>query len=302
MLVLVAVVAWCGGVAMAADINAWQKINPALGLDAKPLDTFDDPAAPQEFYEEEVYEVTYPEGGEYDPQEYDYVPTDLPFKLPFKLDKKQVAVAMKLLKEAVKPILKSKRLREAVAYVDDTLAGYTGDVETQLYVRFILDSAQDIYEGKEGQLHSMVKGFFTDGGDEATARTIDDVWRSYVSPAMEEWVYSPMRRYIVAPVREMFYEPMSNYLGDFAERMGSFLGFYSSDELYHNQYPQYYNRWSNGINEFAKRISSMTSQARQGLEVAARVIEAQEANEFARSCGDGCEPATVEDADLAVQQ
>lgn len=296
---LVAVVAWCG-VAMGAEpINTWQKINPALGLDAKPLDNFQETVAPEEYYEEEAYEVTYPEGGEYD-HEYDYNPTDLPFKLPFKLDKKQVAVAMKLLKEAVKPILKSKRLRETVAYVDDALQSYTGDVETQLYVRFVLDSAQDIYEGKEGQLQTMVKGFFTDGGDEATARTIDEVWESYVSPVMNDYLYQPMRRYIVAPIREMFYDPMSNYLGDFAERMGSFLGFYSSDELYHNQYPQYYNRWSNGINEFAKRISSMTSQARQGLEVAARVIEAQEANELARSCGGACEPAKAED--LAIQQ
>lgn len=298
---LVAVVAWCG-VAMGAEpINAWQKINPALGLDAKPLENFQETAAPEEYYEEEAYEVTYPEGGEYD-HEYDYNPTDLPFKLPFKLDKKQVAVAMKLLKEAVKPILKSKRLREAVAYVDDALQSYTGDVETQLYVRFVLDSAQDVYEGKEGQLQTMVKGFFADGGDEATARTIDEMWESYVSPAMNDWLYRPLRRYIVAPVREMLYDPVSNYLGDFAERMGSFLGFYSSDELYHNQYPQYYNRWSNGINEFAKRISSMTSQARQGLEVAARVIEAQEANELARSCGGACEPAKAEDADLALQQ
>jgi len=299
MLVVVAVVAWCG-LAMAAEppVNTWQKINPALGLDAKPQDTVQE-TNPEEYYEEETYEITYPEAEEYD-HEYDYVPTDLPFKLPFKLDKKQVAVAMKLLKEAVKPVLKSKRLREALAYVDNALASYTGDVETQLYVRFILDSAQDIYEGKEGQLHTMVKGFFADGGDEATARTIDEMWESYVSPAMEEYVYTPIRRYFVTPVREMFYEPVSTYVADFAERIGSFMGFYSSDELYHNQYPQYYNRWSNGINEFAKRISSMTSQARQGLEVAARVIEAQEANELARSCAGGCEPA--EDADLAIQQ
>nr|XP_027210666.1 uncharacterized protein LOC113804036 [Penaeus vannamei] len=87
------------------------------------------------------------------------------------MDKKQIAVAMKLLKEAVKPILKSKALREAVAYLDDSLSSFNGDIETQLYLRLVLDSAQDIYEGKEAaQIHTILKEYITDMSDEETAR------------------------------------------------------------------------------------------------------------------------------------
>ncbi|XP_037792322.1 uncharacterized protein LOC119587712 [Penaeus monodon] len=241
------------------------------------------------------------EGEDEDEEEEMHIP-ELPFKLPFKMDKKQIAVAMKLLKEAVKPILKSKALRETVAYLDDYLASYNGDIETQLYLRLVLDSAQDIYEGKEaGQIHAIVKDFFTDMSDEETARTIEDVW-DYMSPTVDEWFYTPLRKYLVAPVRDYLYYPVSNAINDFADRIGRFMNSDYDSSYVSVQYPQY-QRWSDSVNRFTNRISKWTTQARRSLETAARVLEAQDEQYEARACGGSCGSATLEEdpSDFAVQ-
>lgn len=166
LLLLVSALACFAGVVRASEppVSPWQVLNPPLeaDLDLNPLQN----TYPEE-YEADSNVTVYEDEDE---EEEMHIP-ELPFKLPFKMDKKQIAVAMKLLKEAVKPILKSKALRETVAYLDDYLASYNGDIETQLYLRLVLDSAQDIYEGKEaGQIHAIVKDFFTDMSDEVSVK------------------------------------------------------------------------------------------------------------------------------------
>ncbi|XP_063593382.1 uncharacterized protein LOC134770441 [Penaeus indicus] len=298
LLLLVSALACFAGVARASEppVSPWQVLNPPLEAD---LDVYS-------------AQNTYPEEYEADPDVPDYedeleeeeemhIP-ELPFKLPFKLDKKQVDVAMKILKEAVKPILKSRALREYVAYFDDSLASYNGDIETQLYLRLALDSAQDIYEGKEaGQIHSVVKEFFTDMSDEETARTIEDMW-DYVSPAMDEWFYAPVRKYLVDPVRDYLYYPVSNAINDFADRIGRFMNNDYDSSYVSVQYPQY-QRWSDSVNRFTNRISKWTSQARRSLETAAKVLEAQDEQYEARACGGSCGSTALEEdsTDLDVQ-
>lgn len=168
LLLLVSALACLGGVARASEppVSPWQVLNPPLRGEG-------------DAYDIGPLENTYPEEQEtdanvatYEDEEEEYIP-ELPFKLPFKMDKKQVAVAMKLLKEAVKPILKSKSLRETLAYFDEALASFSSDIETQLYLRLILDSAQDLYEGKESaQIHMIMKDFFTDMSDEVSVENI----------------------------------------------------------------------------------------------------------------------------------
>ncbi|XP_042873927.1 uncharacterized protein LOC122254340 [Penaeus japonicus] len=293
LLLLVSALACLGGVARASEppVSPWQVLNPPLREEG-------------DAYDIGPLENTYPEEQEtdanvatYEDEEEEYIP-ELPFKLPFKMDKKQVAVAMKLLKEAVKPILKSKSLRETLAYFDEALASFSSDIETQLYLRLILDSAQDLYEGKESaQIHMIMKDFFTDMSDEETARTIDDVW-DYMSPAMDEWFYTPVREYLVAPVRDYVYYPFSNAINDFADRIGRLMGgrydFYDGVE-----YPQY-QRWSDRVNMITSRISKLTSITRRSLEDAVTVLDAQD-NEFAaRACGGACGSSSLDD-DLSAQ-
>lgn len=124
----------------------WQALNPAVATPEK--------AKPQR---EEVMLT---------PEE-EFLVNNIPFKLPFKMDRKQTAVAMKLMKEAVKPIIKSKTLHETVSYVDDLLHFLVDDIETQMYMNFFLDFMQDIYEGKEReQVDKIVKSFIYDNSDE----------------------------------------------------------------------------------------------------------------------------------------
>lgn len=99
--------------------------------------------------------------------EEEFLVNNIPFKLPFKMDKKQTAVAMKLMKEAVKPIIKSKTLQETVSYVDDLLHFLVDDVETQMYMTLFLDFMQEIYEGKEREhVDKIVGSFITGNSDE----------------------------------------------------------------------------------------------------------------------------------------
>ncbi|XP_047491740.1 uncharacterized protein LOC125040974 [Penaeus chinensis] len=299
LLLLVSALACFAGVARASEppVSPWQVLNPPLEADFD-IDSLQN-TYPEEY--EADSNVTVYEDEEEEEEEEMHIP-ELPFKLPFKLDKKQIAVAMKLLKEAVKPILKSRTFRETVAYLDDSLASYKDDIETQLYLRLALDSAQDIYEGKEaGQIHSIVKEFFTDMSDEETARTIEDMW-DYVSPAMDVWFYTPVRKYLVDPVREYLYYPVSNVINDFADRIGRFMNNDYDSSYVSVQYPQY-QRWSDSVNRFTNRISKWTSQARRSLETAARVIEAQDEQYEARACGGSCGDTNLEEAaiDLDVQ-
>nr|XP_027219980.1 uncharacterized protein LOC113812312 isoform X2 [Penaeus vannamei] len=293
LLLVVSALACLAGVARASEppVSPWQVLNPPLEAESDTLDL--DPLQntyPEE-YESDSNVTAYED--EEEEEGYTHVP-ELPFKLPFKMDKKQIAVAMKLLKEAVKPILKSKALREAVAYLDDSLSSFNGDIETQLYLRLVLDSAQDIYEGKEAaQIHTILKEYITDMSDEETARTIDDVW-DYVSPAMDEWFYAPVRKYLVAPVRDYVYYPFSNAINDFADRIGRFMNNGYDSSYVSVEYPQY-QRWSDTVNRFTNRISSWTTQARHSLEVAARVLDAQDAVYESRACGGSCGSTSLDE-------
>ena len=65
---------------------------------------------------------------------------------------------MKLLREAVKPVVTSESLKEMVEYVDDAVHAFIEDVETQLYLRLVLDTTQEIYEKKEStQINRMIE-------------------------------------------------------------------------------------------------------------------------------------------------
>ncbi|XP_068216691.1 uncharacterized protein [Palaemon carinicauda] len=120
---------------------------------------------------------------------------------------------------------------------------------------------------------------------QATARTLGSVWRSYLSPALDNYVVDPMRSYVLDPVRSYLYEPISDYVNDFAERIETWMD--GSQRPYIDvQYPEnYYRRWSERVNSYASRISDWASQARQGLEMARRMLEIQDEGRC-YSCGD----------------
>lgn len=285
MLVFLGVLACMSVGVLSAEppVSPWQALNPSLG---EPTRAEIDAA--QEEFDDTPYDVTYPEGHNETERQYhqeeDDMMAELPFKLPFKMDKKQSAVAMKLLKEAVKPVLKSKRLQEFVAYLDDSIASYRSDLESQMYVTLVLDSLQEIYEGKEtSELNIILKRFFENMSDEETARTLDSVWRSYVTPVLTSYIYNPMRNYVVTPVRSYIYEPITNYVSEFAERIGTWME--SSRRPYIDiQYPEY-SRWSQTFNDYANRISDWTAQARDGLAVARRMLELQDEARGCYDCG-----------------
>lgn len=158
---MVGLVACLGGVLSQQEppVSPWQALNPAL---AGPVSS----EVPQPQYQ--------PPRPEHDrtqlsPEE-EFLVNNMPFKLPFKMEKKQIAVAMKLLKEAAKPVVKSKVLRQSVAYLDEVVRAYVDDIEMQMYMSFVLDSLQDFYDGKEAtQFHKFMRGFLGDlSGDEVS--------------------------------------------------------------------------------------------------------------------------------------
>ncbi|XP_045615220.1 uncharacterized protein [Procambarus clarkii] len=262
-------------------VSPWQALNPSLA-EKTPYEE------PEDIEAEETYEPSTLEANDttYLTPEEEYLISNIPIKLPFKMEKKQLAVAMKLLKEAAKPIIKSKTLRQTVAYLDSALGAYSEDLELQMYMTLLFDSLQDLYEGKEAvQLHKIMRGFFTDISDEATARAIDDVWRSTL-----ELVYDPVRNYVVQPVNNYLVGPISTAVNGFAERIGKWMG--NRKHYVNVQYPESYARWSDAMSSYASRLSDWTSQARQGIELAARMLEAQDQ---ARSCVTDCKPHSVSD-------
>ena len=99
--------------------------------------------------------------------EEEFLVSHMPFKLPFKMDKKQIAVTMKLLKEAMKPVIKSKTLQDTVAYIDDVLHYFTLNKDAQMYVTLFFDFMQDVYENKQAdRVDKIVRGFIADNSDE----------------------------------------------------------------------------------------------------------------------------------------
>ncbi|MPC67412.1 hypothetical protein E2C01_061587 [Portunus trituberculatus] len=161
--------------------------------------------------------------------EEEFLVSNIPFKLPFKMDKKQTAVAMKLLKEAMKPVIKSKTLQDTVAYIDDALEYFVHDRDTQMYVTLFFDFMQDVYEGKQAErVDKIVRGFINDNSDEVTARTINDVW-NYVADPFDRYFFDTMRSYVVRPI--------SKAMNSFAERIGTWMG--NDNTLPHTPYNSY---------------------------------------------------------------
>ncbi|XP_071546791.1 uncharacterized protein [Panulirus ornatus] len=272
-------------------VSPWQVLNPPLESPAHY-----GPSEPQA-YRHESYEPTYTELSDDDTElspEEEFLVSNIPFRLPFKMEKKQLAVVMKLLKEAVKPIIKSKTLRVTLAYFDELLASYNDDPETQMYMSLFLDSLQDMYEGKEAvRFNKIVKGIFTDISDEETARTLNDMWRSTV-----DYVYDPVRTFVVRPMRSFLFEPISNAVSDFADRIG--LWAIDNPTELNVDYPESFERWSQAMGLLTRRLSNWSSKARNGIEYAARMLEAQDEG---RSCAGGCHPdsTSVVGADASVE-
>ncbi|XP_053634082.1 uncharacterized protein [Cherax quadricarinatus] len=272
LLALVSALVFMGVCASASEPGAspWQALNPAL-TDTNPYKETEADTT------QETFEPTHLEANatsELTPEE-EFLVSNIPINLPFKMEKKQLAVAMKLLKEAVKPIIKNKALHQTVAYIDSLLGAYREDLELQMYMTLLLDSFQDMFEGKEAvQFHKVLRGFFTEISDEATARTIDDMWRSTM-----DLVSDPFRDYFVRPVNNYLVAPISNAVSGFADRIGRWMG--SRKHYVNVKYPESYSRWSEAMSTYANRLSDWTSQARQGIELAARMLEAQDQ---ARGC------------------
>jgi len=268
-------------------VSPWQALNPAL---ASPVQYSDIPQPQPQ------YEPTRQDEKSYLSPEEEFLINNMPFKLPFKMEKKQIAVAMKLLKEAAKPVVKSKVLRESVAYLDEVVRDYVDDQDAQVYMTFVLDSLQDLYEGKEAtQFHKFMRGFFSDlSGDEQTARSIDGVFRSTM-----QYVYNPVRNYF----RNYLVDPLTSYVNGFAKRIGTWMG---NDRSYVGKihHPENYespdnhiHTWSNRMSSYARSFSDWTRQARMGLEVAARMLEVEDQ----RSCGGSCGTKPYEDTNVSLK-
>lgn len=255
------VVALVGFAAAAEPMSPWQSLN-------------------EKMVKEDKYDTQYKEAPKKVKDTADVVLgyyEDLPYKLPFKVDKKQVQVAMKLLREAVKPVVTSETLREMVEYVDDAVHSFIEDVETQLYLRLVLDTTQEIYEKKEStQINAMIEDFLVGDAEGAKARSLGSMAR-YIETMMSDYIYSPLRRFLILPAREYIYEPAYSTVSGLMDRIGRFMGFEDEEnEYYYEEYEYPQHTWSNGLHQFARRMGSLTQQVRQGLEVAAKVMEEQQ--------------------------
>ncbi|KAK8404046.1 hypothetical protein O3P69_000247 [Scylla paramamosain] len=181
------------------------------------------------------------------------------------MDKKQTAVAMKLLKEAVKPVIKSKTLQDTVAYIDEALEYFAHDRDTQMYMTLFFDFMQDVYEGKQAErVDKIVHGFITDNSDEVTARTMRSMW---------DYLAEPVDRYFFDTMRSYFVRPISKAMNSFAERIGTWMG--NDNALPHSPYPPH-TSWSKTVKNYARKFSDMSRQARQSLAFAADVLQEQD--------------------------
>jgi len=191
----------------------------------------------------------------------------LPFKPPFKMDKKQMAVIIKLLKKAVKPVLKSERLRTMVSIVDDFIQDLEHNQENKKYYAGMLNAAQDVY----GTLNRM---YNTE--DEAQARTMSTVGNIYRQSVLNNWVVAPFRSWIV--------DPITTQVQSAADRIYNMIPS-NSWVVDTNWIDNPFEGLGDNIFYYVNRISNWSARARSTLDATARLLDAQDSSARCAGCG-----------------
>jgi len=183
----------------------------------------------------------------------------LPFKPPFNMDKKQMAVIIKLLKKAVKPVLKSERLRTMVSIVDDFMQDLENNQENKKYYSGMLDISQAVYK----QLNTIYNDEQT---NKASARTISTISSIYRESVLNNWVVEPINNNIITPV--------TSSITTAARRVYSMLP--GPILVFDTTYINLYDRWSETYNYYVNQISSWTGRARNILDVTAQFLDEED--------------------------
>jgi len=185
----------------------------------------------------------------------------LPFKAPFKMDKKQMAVVIRLLKKLVKPILKSERLRTMVAIID----GYIQDLaeeENKKYYADIADIAQNV--------RREVKRVYN--SEEVQGRTFETMTNIYRESVLNNYIVQPFTNWIISPI--------TSRISLAAERISEMLP--TNTWIVDTEYYNPFSTWGETFDYYVDRISNWSARSRSALEATARLIEEQEG----RACDD----------------
>ncbi|CAL4069835.1 unnamed protein product [Meganyctiphanes norvegica] len=210
----------------------------------------------------------------------------LPFKPPFKMDKKQMAVIIKLLKKGVKPILKSERLLTMISTVDDFIQDLESNQENKKYYAGMLNAAQDVYR----ELKRMYNAEQTDEGQ---ARTWDSVSSIYQSSVLRNWIVSPFTNWVITPI--------TSRLSSVVDRVSNLIP--NNSWVIDTEYINPFESLGETFQYYVNRMSSWSSRARHTLEATARLLEEQDAIAAARSCSGGCgsNSVSIDNGDTDVQ-
>jgi len=168
-----------------------------------------------------------------------------------------MAVVIKLLKKAVKPVLKSERLRTMVSIVDDFIQELEHNQENKQYYSEMLDVAQDVY----GEVRRMYNSAEVEG------RTLSTVQNIYRESVLNNWFVTPFTDYIITPI--------TSRISYAAERVYEMLpqNTWVVDTDYFNPFP----RWGETFDYYVNRISNWSASSRRALETTARFLEQEDA-------------------------
>jgi len=187
----------------------------------------------------------------------------LPFKPPFKMDKKQMAVVIKLLKKLVKPVLKSERLRTMVSIVDDFMQELEHNQENKQYYIGMLNAAQDVY----GEVNRMYNS------EEAQGRTFETVQSIYRESVLNNYIVQPISNWIIEPITSRVYYA--------AERVYEMLP--SNTWIVDTEYINPFASWGETFDYYVNRIANWSAGTRRALTATARMLQAQDEAE-GRNC------------------
>jgi len=209
----------------------------------------------------------------------------LPFKPPFKMDKKQMAVIIRLLKKAVKPVLKSERLRTMVAIVDDFMQDLEYNQENKKYYTGMLNAAQDVYR----EVNRM---YNTENMDEAQARTLNSAMQTvsniYRSSVLNNWIVQPVNDWIIYPI--------TSRLSTAADRIYDMIP--QNSWVVDTNYINPFASWGETFNYYVNRISDWSARARSTLDVTARLLDEQDIARGARCSGCQTDVETHQPTDI----
>lgn len=195
----------------------------------------------------------------------------LPFKPPFKMDKKQMAVVIKLLKKAVKPVLKSERLRYMVATVDGFVKDLDENQENKEYYIGMLNVAQDVYATLNRMYNSEEAQGRTGGGS-----TVGNIFRESV---LNQWFISPFTEYVITPITSRFSSVFSSAI----ERVSNLIP--ENTLLIDTDWVNPFTSWGETFDYYVNRIADISARSRSTFEATARILKEQDQIE-GRSCND----------------